>query len=429
MAVESVAMASAATPSAASASTPRATIAGSETTCCIAGGGPAGAMLALLLARRGVRVNLLEMHKDFDREFRGDTVHPATLEVLDQLGLAERVHALRAGKVFAPAIQTANGTIAPFDLRRLKTKYPYILMVPQQHLLEILTEEASKFPTFHLEMGANVTELITESGTVHGVRFASEDGTHQLRALLTVGADGRFSRLRSLAGFEAIKTSPPMDVLWFRLPRLPENPDAPGGAFGGIGKGHIAIGLDRGDYWQAGYVILKGSYQEGRAEGIEGLRRHIVEIVPQLAKHVQSLTDWHQVSLLSVESSRCPQWYKPGLLLIGDAAHVMSPIGGVGINYAIQDAVVAANILTKPLLSGQVSVEDLRKVQSKREWPTRIIQFFQAQAQKGIVANALRSQQMVRIPWFVRAFLRIPYLRDLPTRLIAFGPVRVRVEN
>jgi 2-polyprenyl-6-methoxyphenol hydroxylase-like FAD-dependent oxidoreductase len=401
----------------------------SEVACCIAGGGPAGAMLALLLARRGVRVTLLEIHKDFDREFRGDTVHPSTLEILDQLGLAERVHALRAGKVFAPIIVAANGTFAPFDLRRLKTKYPYILMVHQKLLLEILTEEAAKYPNFQLRMGANVTELITESGAVRGARYASEDGAHEVRALLTVGADGRFSRVRSLAGFEPIKTSPPMDVLWFRLPRLPSDPDAPGGAFGGIGKGHMVIGLDRGDYWQAGYVILKGSYQEVRAEGIEGLRRRIVEIVPQLEKHVQSLTDWHQVALLSVESSRCPVWYKPGLLVIGDAAHVMSPIGGVGINYAIQDAVVAANILTKPLLAGRVTVEQLKEVQRKREWPTRIIQFFQAQAQKGIVVNALRSLQIVRIPWYVRAFFRIPYLRDLPARLIAFGPVRVRVEN
>jgi 2-polyprenyl-6-methoxyphenol hydroxylase-like FAD-dependent oxidoreductase len=191
----------------------------------------------------------------------------------------------------------------------------------------------------------------------------------------------------------------------------------------------MVIGLDRGDYWQAGYVILKGSYQEVRADGIEGLRRHIVEIVPQLEKHVQSLTDWRQIALLSVESSRCPTWYKHGLLVVGDAAHVMSPIGGVGINYAIQDSVVAANILATPLLAGRVTVRELKKVQRKREWPTRFIQFFQAQAQKGIIANALRSQEMLRIPWCIRLFFRIPYLRDLPARFIAFGPVRVRVEN
>jgi len=424
-----VAMASVPPASPASAAFLNTGIGRSETTCCIVGGGPAGAMLALLLARRGVRVVLLEMHKDFDREFRGDTVHPSTLEILEQLGLSERIQALQAGRVFAPIVQTADGSFAPFDLRRLKTKYPYILMVHQKLLLEILTEEASKYPNFELKMGANVTDLVTESGAIHGVRYASEDGTYEVRALLTVGADGRFSRVRALAGFEPIKTSPPMDVLWFRLPHLPEDPVAPGGAFGGFGKGHMVIGLDRCDYWQAGYVILKGSYQEVRAEGIEGLRRHIVEIVPQLEKHVQSLTDWRQIALLSVESSRCPTWYKHGLLVVGDAAHVMSPIGGVGINYAIQDSVVAANILTTPLLADHVTVRELKKVQSKREWPTRFIQFFQAQAQKGIIANALRSQEMLRIPWYIRLFFRIPYLRDWPARIIAFGPVRVRVEN
>jgi 2-polyprenyl-6-methoxyphenol hydroxylase-like FAD-dependent oxidoreductase len=429
MKVEFVAMGSLATPRTASARASGPIIAGSETTCCIVGGGPAGAMLALLLARRGIRVALLEMHKDFDREFRGDTVHPSTLEILDQLGLTDRVLALRHAMIVSPVIQTANGPFMPVDLGRLKTKFPYILMVPQTRLLELVTAEAGRYPNFSLIMGANVTDLIIENGEVRGVRYASTEGTREVRALLTVGADGRFSRVRRLAAFEPVGTSPPMDVLWFHLPHLPEDPDASGGAFGAIGKGHMVVGLDRADHWQTGYVILKGSFQEVRADGIEGLRRHIVEIMPQLEKHVQSLTDWHQISLLSVESSRCPQWFKPGLLLIGDAAHVMSPIGGVGINYAIQDAVIAANILTKPLLSGHVTVEELKEVQSKREWPTRLIQFFQTQAQKGIVANALRSEQMLSVPWYIRAFFRIPYLRDLPARLVAFGPVRVRVEN
>lgn len=400
-----------------------------ETTCCIVGGGPAGAVLALLLARRGVRVVLLEMHKDFDREFRGDTVHPSTMEILDQLGLSDRALQLRHNKIPAPTLQTADGPFVPIDLRRLKTKYPYILMVPQTLLLQMLTEEAGKYPNVLLKMGANVTELISENGSVRGVRYEAEDGTHEVRALLTVGAHGRFSRVRRLAGIEPIGTAPPMDVLWFRLPPLPEDPDAPGGAFGGIGKGHMVIGLDRGDYWQAGYIILKGGYQEVRAEGIEGLRRHIVEIVPQLAKHVQSLTDWHRISLLSVESIRCPRWCQLGLLLIGDAAHVMSPVGGVGINYAIQDAVVGANLLTKPLLKGRVTLSELQAVQRKREWPTRVIQFLQTEAQKRVVSAALQSQQMMRIPWIVRAFFRVPYLRDLPARLVAFGPVRVPVEN
>jgi len=401
----------------------------SESDCCVVGGGPGGVVLALLLARRGIRVTLFEMHRDFDREFRGDTVHPSTLEILDQIGLIGRVLELRHSEIVSPVIQTASGPFSPVDLRRLRTKYPYILMVPQKNLLELITQEASKYPNFHLEMGANVTELITESGVVRGVRYLRDDVHHEVRAQLTIGADGRFSRVRRLAGIEPIGTSPPMDVLWFRLPHLSEDPPAPGGAFGGLGKGHMVIGLDRFDYWQAGYIILKGSYQEVRAEGIEALRQHIVEIVPQLAKHVESLTDWHQFTLLSVESSRCPRWYKPGLLLIGDAAHVMSPIGGVGINLAVQDAVVAANLLTKPLLASRVTLDDLKAVQRKREWPTRIIQFFQTQAQIRVVATALQSQRLLEVPWIVRLFFRIPYCRDLPTRLIAFGPVRVRLKN
>ncbi|HTS13247.1 MAG TPA: FAD-dependent oxidoreductase [Candidatus Limnocylindrales bacterium] len=400
-----------------------------EPACCIVGGGPAGAMLALLFARKGVRVTLLEMHKDFDREFRGDTVHPSTLEALDQLGLVERLRQLRHAEVTAPTILTATGNFMPLNLQPLKTKFPYILMIPQKDLLDLLTAEAGKYPNFRLEMGANVTGLITENGVVRGVRYEQDGNQRELRALLTVGADGRFSRVRRLLGIEPIGTSPPMDVLWFRLPHLPEDPPSIGGAFGGIGKGHMVIGLDRADYWQAGYVILKGGYQKVRAEGIEGLRRHIVEILPALAKHVLSLTDWSQITLLSVESSRCPRWYTPGALLIGDAAHVMSPIGGVGINYAVQDAIVTANLLTKPLLAGRVTLDELKSVQGKREWPTRFIQFVQSQIQKRVISGALQSTEMVRVPWFIRAFFHIPYLRDLPSRVIAFGPVRVRLEN
>jgi 2-polyprenyl-6-methoxyphenol hydroxylase-like FAD-dependent oxidoreductase len=401
------------------------------TGCCIAGSGPAGAMLALLLARRGVRVTLLEMHHDFDREFRGDTVHPSTLEILDQLGLAERVHQLRSNKISAPTLLTTRGPFTPFDFSRLKTKYRYILMVHQKDLLGLLTQEAKKYPSFRLLMGANVTGLIREDGVVRGVEYQADDGIHELRALLTVGTDGRFSRVRHLAGIQPVGTSPPMDVLWFRLPHLPEEIDVPGGAFGGFASGHILGGFDRKDYWQVAFVIAKGSYQSLRAEGIEGLRRRIVEIEPRLAKNVESLTDWRQVSLLSVESSRCRRWYEPGLLLIGDAAHAMSPVGGVGINYAVQDAVVAANLLSKPLLDGRVTTDQLRAIQRKREWPVRIIQAFQTQLQKRVIATALRAQEQraLHIPWFIRAFTRIPFLRDVPPRMMALGVVRVRVKN
>jgi len=400
-----------------------------ETSCCIVGGGPAGVMLSLLLARRGIPVTLLEMHKDFDREFRGDTIHPSTLEILDQLGLANKLHEIPHTKVSGPAIKFADGLFRPFDLGRLKTRFPYILLVPQARFLEFITREAARYPCFKLVMHANVTQLLKENGTVRGVRYLTPDGAHEMRTPLTVGADGRFSLLRRLAEFEPVKTSPPMDVLWFRLPKLPGEPEIVGGAFGGIGGGRIFILLERNDYWQAGMVFPKGQYQLLHNAGVQAIRESIAGIEPRFAPHAELLTDWHQITLLSVESSRCPLWHKPGLLLIGDAAHVMSPIGGVGINYAIQDAVVAANVLTAGLKSGRVSDGDLAEVQRQREWPTRVIQAAQSFLQRRIIAGALNTAQAGNVPWQLRFFAKIPIVRDIPPRLIAFGPRRVRLEE
>ena len=398
-----------------------------QTSCCIVGGGPGGVMLALFLVRRGVSVTLLEMHKDFDREFRGDTVHPSVMEILDQIGLADKLLEIPHSKVTGPTIQFSNGPFRPFDLARLKTRFPYISMIPQTRFLEFITGEAARYPQFKLVMQANVTQLVEEKGLVKGVRYLAPDGLHEIRASLTVGADGRFSQLRRLAGFEPIKTSPPMDVLWFRLPKLPGEPEITGGLFGGFGRGRIFIMLERTDYWQAGLVFAKGQYQELRAKGVEAVRQSIIEIEPRFARHAESLTDWQQLTLLSVESSRCPLWHKPGLMLIGDAAHVMSPVGGVGINYAIQDAAVAANVLTKPLLAGTVSDADLAEVQRQREWPTKAIQSMQSFMQRNLVAGALRMTESISIPWQLKLFVRIPILRDLPSKMIAFGPRRVRL--
>jgi 2-polyprenyl-6-methoxyphenol hydroxylase-like FAD-dependent oxidoreductase len=398
------------------------------TTCCIVGGGPAGVMLALLLLRQSVPVTLLEAHADFDREFRGDTLHPSVLEILDHLGLAERLHQFRHAKVHSATIQAADGPFTPVDFRRLKTRFPYIMLIPQPRFLAFITEEARRYPHFRLVMGANVQRLVEEDGVVRGVRYRTTDGWHEVRALLTVGADGRFSRLRHLAGFEPVKTSPPMDVLWFRLPRLPDDPPEYGGLFGRFGRGRILVVFDREDYWQVGYVFAKGHYQELRAAGLEALRRSISELEPRFARHVAHLTEWQQLSLLSVESSRCPRWHKPGLLLIGDAAHVMSPVGGVGINYAIQDAVVAANVLAGPLQAGRVQRHDLAEVQRRRQWPTRAIQAVQSFIQKRLIANVLRSQETLRIPRFVRLLFRVPLVRALPARMIAFGIWRVHVK-
>ena len=397
-----------------------------ETTCCIVGGGPGGAVLALLLARKNVPVILLEAHEDFDRDFRGDTVHPSVLEIMDHLGLADRLLKLRHSEIHQFTFMTPDGPVKIADLNRLDTKFPFIALIPQVNFLEFIIEEAKRYPSFQLRMGARVEELIEEDGVVRGVRYRGRDGLHEVRALLTVGADGRGSRVRHLTGLESIKTSPPMDVLWFRLPR---KEDDPAGALARFGRGHFVVMLDRLDQWQVAYLILKGSYQQLRAAGLDALKKSFSEIAPEYADRTEHLTDWKQVAILSVESSRLKRWYLPGLLLIGDAAHVMSPVGGVGINYAIQDAVVAANVLTEPLKEGKLETSDLQEVQKEREWPTRVIQWLQAQVQKRVIATALDTNQTFRLPLFIRILLKIPYLRDLPARVIAFGVRRVNVKT
>lgn len=399
-----------------------------DTTCCVVGGGPAGLMLAYLLARQNVSVQLLESHHDFDRDFRGDTVHPSTLEILDQLGLADRLHQLPHGRIEELQFNADGQTTTVADFRRLKTKYQYVMVMPQAKYLDFMATAAKELPSFRLVLGANVQRLVQENGVTKGVRYRDANNAwHEVRAALTVGADGRFSKIRSLAGVEPVKSSPPMDVIWFRMPRKEADPADRLSFY--ISGGVMAFVLDRGTEWQIGYVIAKGSYSDVKAAGLDKLRTSLGKTIPWMANRVDHIQDWKQITVLSVESSRVPTWHQPGLLLIGDAAHVMSPVGGVGINYAIQDAVETANLLGDALKKGSVTDEQLAEVQRVREWPVKVIQRFQGLVQQQIVSHALRADQTFRMPLAARVLLKIPVLRDLPAKIIAFGPRRVRVKG
>ena len=394
--------------------------------CCIAGCGPAGAVLGLLLARAGLDVLVLEKHGDFLRDFRGDTIHPSTLELLDQLGLAERFLRLPHSQVATVALPAAAGVPLAFTFRRLKTRFPFIAFVPQWDFLDFITDEAARYPGFRLVMNAEVTDLVREDGVVRGVRYRTPDGEHAVRARLTVGADGRSSRTRDRAGLRPIETAAPIDVFWFRLPRRPDEPVALAGR---TAPGRFAVLIDRGDYWQVGYLIPKGAADEIRAAGLDAFRRAVATLVPELADRVGELRDWDQVKLLTVQSNRLARWWKRGYLAIGDAAHAMSPVAGLGINVAIQDAVVAANMLWKPLREGRIRTTDLAAVQRRREAPIRITQALQAFVQRRVIGVALGATTTPAVPWPLRLLARTPLLRDLPARLVGLGIGRPRIES
>ncbi len=379
-------------------------------------------MLALLLARRGVRVTLLEAYRDFEREFRGNTLNPAALETLARLGLAGRTMKLHHAKVQRFVLQEASGRRETFaDFTRLKSAYPYVLMLPQARFLELVAAEAKRYPNFRLVMGARVKELVEEDGIVCGARYGGEDGLHEVRAGLTVGADGRFSRLRKLAGLEPDEMGgSPMDVLWFNLPRLPDDPEGAGAVFR-FGRGSLLVMMDHSDHWQVGYIIPKGHYARLKERGLPALRRSVAAFAPELGDRVETLEDWGQGSLLPVESDRLRRWYRPGILLLGDAAHVASPVGGVGINLAIEDAVVAANVLAGPLLEGRIRERHLRSVQRRRSPSVRMVQYAQDLAQRHVVADALNHEEPFELPRLLRLLLHTPVLRDVPTRLIAYS--------
>ena len=385
------------------------------TTCCIVGGGPTGAVLALLLARQGIPVMLLEAHKNFERDFRGDIIHASVMEIMDEIGLTEQLlqsipHTMTEQIIF----KTPKQTVTFADFSRLKTPHPYLTIIPQPKFLEFIINEAKRYPQFQLVMGANVQELIEEDGEICGVRYRVQGGWQEVRANLTIGADGRFSRIRQLAGLELMKNTAPMDLFWLRLPRYDHEPE---GLIARFGPKRAIVKYNSFDKWQMAYIIPKGHYQQMRAKGIEALQKSIVEVVPEFADRVHHLQDWKQASLLSVEVGIVERWYRSGLLLIGDAAHVMSPVGGVGINYAIQDAVAAANILSKPLKAGKLRTSHLAKVQRQRYLPIKVTQRFQSFIQTQITAKALQGDNTLKIPFY----FNLPILRDIPAWLLSFG--------
>jgi 2-polyprenyl-6-methoxyphenol hydroxylase-like FAD-dependent oxidoreductase len=391
--------------------------------CCIAGGGPAGMMLGLLLARAGVEVLVLEKHADFLRDFRGDTIHPSTLELMHELGLLEQFLALPHEKVYELRARfgDAEGVIA--DFRHLPTRCGFVAFMPQWDFLDFLARHAAVYPTFRLQMRAEATDLIRDGDRVVGLSATTPDGPLRVRADLVVAADGRHSVLRERAGLPADAYGAPMDVLWFRLPRSPNDPTT---AMGRFDTGRIFIMLNRGESWQCGFVIPKGSLEEIRARGFDAFRREVARLAPFTERRLDEIRGWDDVKLLTVQVDRLRQWYVPGLLCIGDAAHAMSPVGGVGINLAIQDAVAAANRLAGPLAEGRVTLDDLRAVQSRRVLPTRVTQWLQLAVQRRVIAPVLRTQGPLRAPAVFRLLIRVPLLRRAPARLVGLG---VRAEH
>ena len=393
--------------------------------CAVVGGGPAGMMLGLLLARAGIEVVVLEKHADFLRDFRGDTIHPSTLELMHELGLLDAFLELPHQKITELKAWFGGTELTLADFTHLPTHCRFIALMPQWDFLDFLAREAARYPAFRLRMQAEVTGLIEEAGRIVGVRGHTSEGALEIRADLVVGADGRHSTVRQAAGLAVEQLGAPLDVLWFRLPRFSGDPDETAIRFG---SGQLLVLLNRGEYWQCGYGIAKGSLEEIRAKGLPELRRHITDLAPFVLDRVGALDDWQRIKLLTVRVDRLRRWYRPGLLCIGDAAHAMSPVGGVGINLAIQDAVAAANLLTEPLRNATLTETHLLRVQRRRELPTRVIQRLQMLIQNQVIANVLASRGTSRPPLALRVIGKVPGFRRFLARLVGIGirPEHVR---
>jgi 2-polyprenyl-6-methoxyphenol hydroxylase-like FAD-dependent oxidoreductase len=396
-----------------------------NTRCCIVGGGPAGMMLGFLLARAGVEVVVLEKHADFFRDFRGDTIHPSTLEVIYELGLLKDFLKLPHQELRQIAGQIGEETIILADFSHLPTQCKFIAFMPQWDFLNFIKKHAGRYPNFKLKLEAEVTDLIEVGNSVVGVRAKTPEGSLEVYANLVVGADGRSSVVRDRSGLEIERLGAPIDVLWFRLPRQPNDQAQ---ALGRFANGKIMVMINRETYWQCGYVIRKGALEQIRERGLEAFRQDILSLAPFLGDRVKEVRDWDELKLLTVLVDRLRKWYRPGLLCIGDAAHAMSPVGGIGINLAIQDAVAAANILARPLSAGWISPSHLQKVQWRRELPTRLTQRGQVFVQDNVLGRVLGSTEPVVAPWFLKLFKRFPVLRRIPARFVGLGvrPEHVR---
>jgi 2-polyprenyl-6-methoxyphenol hydroxylase-like FAD-dependent oxidoreductase len=398
------------------------------TGCCIAGGGPAGMMLGLLLARAGVRVIVLEKHRDFLRDFRGDTIHPSTLDLMHEVGLLEEFLALPHEKATLLQGQVAGRSIPVADFSRLSTHCRFLVFMPQWDFLDFLARHAARYPGFSLRMQSEAIGFIEENGRVTGVQVSTPGGTMQVRADLVVAADGRHSIAREQAGLRVQDLGAPMDVLWFRLSRRPQDPAATMGRFE---AGRIMVTINRGEHWQCAFVIPKGGLESIRERGLDAFRQEIARALPFAEDRLLEIASWEDVKLLTVRVDRLRKWFRPGLLCIGDAAHAMSPIGGVGINLAIQDAVAAANLLAEPLRAGPPASERLRAVQRRRELPTRLTQRLQVIVQNRVIRRVLAGQRPLRVPVPLRLLERFPALRRFPAYLIGMGvrPEHVRLPS
>jgi len=389
-----------------------------QTRCCIAGGGPAGVMLGFLLARMGVDVVVLEKHKDFLRDFRGDTIHPSTLELIYELGFLEEFLHRPHQKARELSGQIGDEMLPLADFSHLPTHCKFIVLMPQWDFLNFLVEKARKYPSFHLLLETKFVDLIEENGRVVGARAESPDRELEIRAELTVGADGRHSDVRDRSGLKVIDLGAPIDVMWMRLTRKPSDP---GQTFGRIDTGHMLVLIDREEYWQVAFVISKGASQDVMRQGLPAFREPISRLSPFLSDRVDELRTWDDVKLLTVLVDRLEKWSRPGLLCIGDSAHAMSPVGGVGINLAIQDAVATANLLGDKLLRSAIDEKDLEEVVRRRRFPTRATQMLQVAIQNRVIRRVLESRKPLRAPWPVKLLKSWAFLRRIPARAVGIG--------